>query len=512
MAIQYVDTDAVSTGTGTELSPYNATQAASLDLAPSDIIYFKGTTDITIQTTGSTTTMDVFFMNWPGSTPRETRIILEATSANAFRTLNLTCVGVHIAIQNNSTSTNAPIRSGSQAYLYDGKLSCIDGTGVNSFQASSSEWIVIDNSEVDMTNISTWVRSGGNIAGLILSNSTVHSYTSLSQPAFMLNGTEVALINNKFYNIDTPEGIIELDQIDESPKMDHNTFWITDTNTPVLNLSQLTDNFKPLFFYGNVVAYQSQQLFDSGLSAANVGFSGGNLFYNAQFQNYTPRAGLTDQTDTGSHPFASTTSTDSNFLELRSTSNGKNADPLNSNRDIGAVQGAGLVVFPDTGDVKAGVQYGTGLSGDRTGTRTDAPVNDVRDGVLYGDPDAQLEGTLVAYNDDDVIESAGGNYKTVTEAQVEAGVEFGPASSRLTGQATILEDFPTHLSVTVYTSDGSAISGTHTETSKVFSVAVGTNGDTFLSSIGVSERFANSDAVEERDPQNQDFIRVRLVR
>ena len=321
MAIQWIDTDAVSTGDGSELSPYNASQSASVDWYSRDIIYIKGSTDMRVQTDASTTTAGFFLINWPGTTKRQTRVIFEATGANTFRFLDFYALGVHVAFENNSSASNAPQRSGSSCFIYDCKLSLITGTGTSRFSQTGNEINVVDRCEVDMSNVEVWGGSG--ISTLVMSNSEVHSYTSITDPVFMVFSNETAFKNNKFYNIDTPEGVIQPDVNDEFPLIENNTFWITDPNTPAVNFKQMTADPAPCHFYSNVVAYQTEQPFDAELTRGVIGFRGGNLFYNAQINNYTPRAGLTDQTDTGSHPFASIVSTDSNFLELRSTSNGK---------------------------------------------------------------------------------------------------------------------------------------------------------------------------------------------
>ena len=513
MATYYVDTDAATNGSGTELSPFNT--VSSIGLSSGHTVYLKGSVDSVF--TNSSSSYQFFYIQllaWPGTTEKSHKVILDQTGAGYWRmnASGLICYGIQLEWKL-SNSSNRSIFNGqngpSKFFNCDISFNKASTGDITFFQSATNHYSHYFNCDIDCGDLLSW---GVRISESAFINCNIHNWTSLTAVFMELEGATCFFENNKFYDISTPEGILKDDIADEACLIQNNSFYMTDA-TPVLNFDAKTSEANSTSnFYANVVAYTVANNLVTGLNQSIRGYlRGNNLFYNVNVGLWVTHSDHPDLTDT-SLPFKSVDDTNSEFMELKATSNGKFAHGIYANRDIGAVQGVGNVLFPDTGDVKAGVSYGNGVSGDRTGTRTDAPVADVRDGVLYGDPDAQLEGTLVAYDDDDVIESAGGNYKTVTEAQVEAAVEFGPASNRLTGQATLLNPLPTHIEVTVYTSDGSNISGDHPVATKVFNVAVGTVADTWLASLGVSETIAAEDAVVERNTQNQNFIQIKLVR
>lgn len=126
-----------------------------------------------------------------------------------------------------------------------------------------------------------------------------------------------------------------------------------------------------------------------------------------------------------SFPATSKVKNDTSWNEYGTTRTGTRTDPTASQVKNGVQYGAGgneftgTVTLPAAGDVEAGVQYGAG-GNEFTGTLETGAIDPGVDNVLEG-VDYEIAGIPLT-----------GTYGTVTEEQVQDGVEFGPNDS-LTG-------------------------------------------------------------------------------
>lgn len=189
------------------------------------------------------------------------------------------------------------------------------------------------------------------------------------------------------------------------------------------------------------------------------------------------------------------------------------------NIDAGAYQSPGAFVFPDITDVRDGITYGIGASGDRTGNLTLPAEEDVEIGVEYGANGNEFTGTLVipvppeAYDlrEGVTVGTVTGILRVPPASKVESGYEFDRTDAPLTGTMDAVFPQAGPFSIIVYTSDGSNISGTTPQASITVRVESGTLINDILSDLGCSETFESGTTLV-RNSQNSQDLNIRIDR
>lgn len=184
--------------------------------------------------------------------------------------------------------------------------------------------------------------------------------------------------------------------------------------------------------------------------------------------------------------------------------------------DAGAVQNEPVVLYPEVGEVKALVPFGTGASGDRVGTRTDADPADVLVGEQYGADGTEFTGTYIPspppnnydLRKDVVVGAVTGILEVPDISQVEDGLEFDRTDNPLTGTMTPVTPQQGPFSVTVYTSDGSNISIDTPQSNITVEVESGVLINTILSDLGAIETVADIDTIRNINFPNRLDIRI----
>lgn len=478
------------TGDGSSGNPWATISHARTNSLAGDIIYLTGSS---VFGCGTDLSSRVYAQN-PAESARTSTLQMDQSST--VNTYGTTFLNLDIDITNNAGYFRIASNYSGMA-VYNCKISNQSGVArspqcfdVQLFSRSRN--LLFQNCDFDCTDINGDIladgntNGGGNFIGCSFYNITWSN-------KYICNANNSSFAYCKFYDINATGGIVNnasSTTTGNQCSFYHNTFLIENNGFSIINNATNggTCSFNSNIVNGDTITYSS--VFSS-LTENMSGLVGNNCFYEVTTgASYDNIRSLTDYTDLSSS-FKSTNPLDSDFLQIKDTSNGKNGDSFNNNLDCGAVQGTALTDYPAEADVLSGVDYNFG---NNTGTLViPTPPNnyDLREGVVVG--------------------AVTGILKVPTASQVEEGVEFDRTDTPITGTLTPLSPQLGPFTVTVYTSDGSNISGTTAQPTITVEVDSGVQVNTILSDLGASETYESGTTLV-RNASNARRLDIRIDR
>lgn len=492
MASYYINTDTGNdtTGDGSSGNPWQTLLHAFTNSTNADIIYISGVAPADL--TSAFDCINRVLIQNPLDTDRTSTVRLDETGSHSIS--GSLIINLKIDLTNSGTlylATSYTTSSCHNCFIYN-------NSGINrttdSFQVrlvSRATNMTFNYCDFDFTDITGDLMSSTSTYGAgTFSGCSFYNIAGTTQ--YICNGNNAFFTYCKFYAISGTGAIINNSSTIASQNnstITHCSFLI---GSAAYNMINNTTNGGNTTFNANIINGDgaTASLFSS-VTENMTGIVGNNcLFTVSTGASYDNLRTLTDYADTVSS-FKSTNPLDSDFLEISNTSNGKNGDSFNSNLDCGAVQGTALTDYPAEADVLSGVDYNFG---NNTGTLIlPTPPNnyDLREGVVVG--------------------AVTGILKVPTAGQVEEGVEFDRTDTPITGTLTPLSPQLGPFTVTVYTSDGSNISGTTLQPTITVEVDSGTLVNTILSDLGASETYESGTTLI-RNASNARRLDIRIDR